>query len=111
VLKIQEGSLWPLMLFKRPLTPSFITILQSIVMLLFSYHLPLSLSHYCSSCFTAFVLEELGATLLLQPLPFGNKKSFGGIVEYGLGLGILIYCEVKSFFESFVNFSIVAWVN
>jgi hypothetical protein len=43
--------------------------------------LSLSLSHYCSHCFTSFVLEELGATLLLQPLPFGNKKRFGGIVE------------------------------
>jgi hypothetical protein len=32
---------------------------------------------------TGFVLEELGATLLLKPLPFGNKKSVGGIMECG----------------------------
>jgi hypothetical protein len=32
---------------------------------------------------TGFVLEEIGATLLLKPLPFGNKKSIGGIMECG----------------------------
>jgi len=30
---------------------------------------------------TGFFLEELGATLLIKPLPFGNKKSVGGIME------------------------------
>jgi hypothetical protein len=47
---------------------------------------------------TGFVLEELGETLLLKPLHFGNKKSVGGIVliYYArLILGVLIYYKVK----------------
>jgi hypothetical protein len=55
---------------KEPLPHSFLTILLSIVMLPISLHLSLSLS----SCFGSLVLEELGATLLLQPLPLVIKE-------------------------------------
>jgi len=60
-----------------------------------------SLSLSLSSCFISLVLEELGATLFPQPLPFGNKKSLEELWSTGLGLGFPIYCEVKLFFESF----------
>jgi hypothetical protein len=66
----------------RPLPHSFHTILLSIVMLPFSYHL--SLSHIVHIASISFVLEDLGATLLLQPLPLVIEKSFGGIMEYGI---------------------------
>jgi hypothetical protein len=69
VLKIQEGSSWLLKLFKKPLTPSFKMILDSIVMLPNSLHPIPSLSHYCHIASLVLVIEELGATLLLQPLP------------------------------------------
>jgi hypothetical protein len=59
-------------------------------MLPFSYHLSLSLSLIVHLASIPFVLEELGAILLLQPIPLVIKKSFGGIVEYK----ILSWCSI-----------------
>jgi hypothetical protein len=66
---------------------------------LLCYQFLLSLSLSLSSCFGSLVLEELGATLLLQPLPLIIKNCFGGIGSIGLCLHVPSICEVILLFS------------
>ena len=74
MLKIQEGSLRLSRLFKKPLTHSFNTILDSIVMLPNSLHHIPSLSHYCHIVSLVLVIEELGEHCCYNLFPFNNTE-------------------------------------
>jgi hypothetical protein len=98
VLKIQEGSLGLPRLYKKPLTPSFLTFHYCTVMLLFSHHPILSLSLLLSRFFIGVALEELVAISCYNFFHLDNKREcFGGFKDLEICLGSLHAYEVKSF--------------